>query len=294
MTYYGDPAIPVVQPSSGCAGYSSSAPRTLFAAPGPRARRAGPPFRPHPGGCVSARSSRPASCEPRASPAARSKLMSFTGSADPYAPVLDPVCPRGEVDLSGIICPLVNQGKRSSLGQPIRRRMIPPRMTSAATARCAWNGSRSATDADDRLRTRPTSREARRRRRSGLGSSPRRRSHSRGRRRHRRQGRAANHCAKAATAARRLTPLLTGNTRKSSAASIRYSPLSRLDSALNRPLFMAFDSVLLLRPTARAASPSVNIACSFMGLQIVRFHRFIHGSTKPLHSVSSCCCLSTQ
>jgi len=77
-----------------------------------------------------------------------------------------------------------------------------------------------------------------------------------------------------------LLLLLAGNTRYSSAAAIWYSPLSRL-MQLKRPDLIALDRVLLLLLTALAASPRVNVACSLIGLPIVRFQRFTNRITQP-------------
>jgi 4-amino-4-deoxy-L-arabinose transferase-like glycosyltransferase len=99
MTYYGDPSIPVVQPEQRIRWiFEPPPPDTLFGAPGLALGEAGRGFdfilRMRFG------SVEPAGVLERRRAGRTIGTYELYRVADPFAPVLDPVCPRGEVDLA--------------------------------------------------------------------------------------------------------------------------------------------------------------------------------------------------
>lgn len=98
MTYYGDPAIPVVQPEQRMRWIFEPAPReSLFTAPGLALGEPGRRF----DLILKMRFSEvePAGLLERRAAGGTRETYELYRVADPYAPVMDPVCPRGEVDL---------------------------------------------------------------------------------------------------------------------------------------------------------------------------------------------------
>jgi 4-amino-4-deoxy-L-arabinose transferase-like glycosyltransferase len=98
MTYYGDPAIPVVQPEQRMRWiFEPKPPESLFAAPGLALGEPGRHFdlilR------MRYRDVEPAGLLQRRQAGGTLEAYELYRVAGPYAPVLDPVCPRGEVDL---------------------------------------------------------------------------------------------------------------------------------------------------------------------------------------------------
>lgn len=98
MTYYGDPAIPIVQPEQRARWIFEPHPaETEFAAPGLALGEPGRHFdlfmkmRFH--------DVEPAGLLQRRLPGGAVEAYELYRVADPYAPVLDPICPRGEVNL---------------------------------------------------------------------------------------------------------------------------------------------------------------------------------------------------
>jgi 4-amino-4-deoxy-L-arabinose transferase-like glycosyltransferase len=98
MTYYGDPAIPVVQPEQRMRWiFVPEPPETLFAAPGLALGEPGRHF-----DLILKmrfREVEPAGLLQRRQAGGTLEDYELYRVADPYAPVLDPVCPRGEVNL---------------------------------------------------------------------------------------------------------------------------------------------------------------------------------------------------
>ena len=98
MTYYGDPGIAVVQPEQRMRWIFEPKPsETLFAAPGLALGEPGRRFDLILG--LRFRNVEPAGLLSAVRPAERLEAYELYRVADPYAPVLDPVCERGEVDL---------------------------------------------------------------------------------------------------------------------------------------------------------------------------------------------------
>ena len=98
MTYYGDPAIAVVQPEQRMRWiFEPEPPETLFAAPGLALGEPGRHF-----DLILKmrfRDVEPAGLLQRRQAGGTLEAYELYRVADPYAPVLDPVCPRGEVNL---------------------------------------------------------------------------------------------------------------------------------------------------------------------------------------------------
>jgi 4-amino-4-deoxy-L-arabinose transferase-like glycosyltransferase len=99
MTYYGDPAIPVVQPEQRMRWiFEPQPPETLFAAPGlalgERGRRFDLILK------MRFRTVEPAGLMERRGGGGTVEAYELYRVADPIGPVFDPVCPRGEVDLA--------------------------------------------------------------------------------------------------------------------------------------------------------------------------------------------------
>jgi len=98
MTYYGDPAIPVAQPEQRMRWiFEPEPPETLFAAPGLALGEPGRHF-----DLILKmryRDVEPAGLLQRRQAGGTREDYELYRVADPYAPVLDPVCPRGEVNL---------------------------------------------------------------------------------------------------------------------------------------------------------------------------------------------------
>ncbi|HXE25230.1 MAG TPA: glycosyltransferase family 39 protein [Roseiarcus sp.] len=98
MTYYGDPAVPVVQPEQRMRWIFEPAPReSLFRAPGLALGEPGRRF----DLILKMRFSdvEPAGLLERRAAGGAVETYELYRVAHPYAPVLDPACPRGEVDL---------------------------------------------------------------------------------------------------------------------------------------------------------------------------------------------------
>jgi hypothetical protein len=98
MTYYGDPALPVAQPEQRMRWiFESHPPETLFAAPG---LALGEPGR-HFDLFMKQRYRKvePAGLSQRRQAGGTLEAYELYRVADPYGPVLDPVCPRGEVNI---------------------------------------------------------------------------------------------------------------------------------------------------------------------------------------------------
>ena len=98
MTYYGDPAIPIVQPEQRMRWiFEPEPPETLFAAPGLALGEPGRHF-----DLILKmrfRDVEPAGLLQRRQAGGAVEAYELYRVADPYAPVLDPVCQRGEVNL---------------------------------------------------------------------------------------------------------------------------------------------------------------------------------------------------
>jgi 4-amino-4-deoxy-L-arabinose transferase-like glycosyltransferase len=98
MTYYGDPAIPVVQPEQRMRWiFEPEPPETLFAPPGLALGEPGRRF-----DLILKmrfRNVEPIGLLQRRQAGGTLEAYELYRVADPYAPVLDPICPRGEVDL---------------------------------------------------------------------------------------------------------------------------------------------------------------------------------------------------
>jgi hypothetical protein len=98
MTYYGDPAIPVVQPEQRMRWiFEGQPPESLFTAPGLALGEPGRHF-----DLILKmrfRAVEPAGLLQRRQAGGTLEAYELYRVADPYAPVMDPVCPRGEVDL---------------------------------------------------------------------------------------------------------------------------------------------------------------------------------------------------
>jgi Dolichyl-phosphate-mannose-protein mannosyltransferase len=104
MSYYGDPAIRVVQPEQRMRWiFEPQPPETLFAAPGLALGEPGRRFDLVLG--MRFREVEPAGLLERRGAGGGVETYELYRVSDPYAPVLDPVCPRGEVDLARQ-CPL--------------------------------------------------------------------------------------------------------------------------------------------------------------------------------------------
>jgi 4-amino-4-deoxy-L-arabinose transferase-like glycosyltransferase len=98
MTYYGDPAIAVVQPQQRMRWiFEPQPPETLFAAPGLALGEPGRRF--DLSLKMRFRDVEPAGLLQRREAGGTLEAYELYRVADPYAPVLDPVCPRGEVNL---------------------------------------------------------------------------------------------------------------------------------------------------------------------------------------------------
>jgi len=99
MSYYGDPAIPVVQPEQRMRWiFEPQPPETLFAAPGLALGESGRRFDLILG--MRFRKVEPAGLMERRDASGGLEAYELFRVGDPYAPVLDPVCPRGEVDVA--------------------------------------------------------------------------------------------------------------------------------------------------------------------------------------------------
>jgi len=99
MSYYGDQAIPVVQPEQRMRWiFEPAPPETLFAAPGLALGEPGRRFDLILG--MRFRKVEPAGLLERRGAGGTVEAYQLYRVADPYAPVLDPICPRGEVDLA--------------------------------------------------------------------------------------------------------------------------------------------------------------------------------------------------
>jgi hypothetical protein len=98
MTYYGDPALPLVQPEQRMRWiFEPDPPESLFAAPGLALGEPGRRF-----DLILKmrfRDVEPAGLLERRRPGGVVEAYELYRVADPYAPVLDPICPRGEVNL---------------------------------------------------------------------------------------------------------------------------------------------------------------------------------------------------
>jgi Dolichyl-phosphate-mannose-protein mannosyltransferase len=98
MSYYGDPATAVVQPEQRMRWiFEPEPPESLFAAPGLALGEPGRRFDLILG--MRFRKVEPAGLVQRCQAGGTFEAYELYRVADPYAPVLDPVCPRGEVDL---------------------------------------------------------------------------------------------------------------------------------------------------------------------------------------------------
>ncbi len=98
MTYYGDPAIAIVQPQQRMRWiFEPQPPETLFAAPGLALGEPGRRF--DLSLKMRFRDVEPAGLLQRRQAGGTLEAYELYRVADPYAPVLDPVCPRGEVNL---------------------------------------------------------------------------------------------------------------------------------------------------------------------------------------------------
>ncbi len=98
MTFYGDPALAVVQPEQRARWiFEPEPPETLFAAPGVALGEPGRRFDLILG--MRFRKVEPAGLLERRGGGGAVESYELYRVAEPYAPVLDPVCPRGEVDL---------------------------------------------------------------------------------------------------------------------------------------------------------------------------------------------------
>jgi hypothetical protein len=98
MTYYGDPAIPVVQPEQRMRWIFEPEPsESLFAAPGLALGEPGRHFDLFMK--MRFRKVEPAGLLERQQAGGALEAYELYRVADPYAPVLDPVCERGEVNL---------------------------------------------------------------------------------------------------------------------------------------------------------------------------------------------------
>jgi 4-amino-4-deoxy-L-arabinose transferase-like glycosyltransferase len=98
MTYYGDPNIPVVQPEQRMRWiFEPQPPETLFAAPGIAVGEPGRRFDLILG--MRFRKVEPAGLLQRRQAGGTLEAYELYRVADPYEPVLDPVCERGEVNL---------------------------------------------------------------------------------------------------------------------------------------------------------------------------------------------------
>jgi len=99
MTFYGDPSIAIVQPEQRIRWiFEPSPPESLFAAPGLALGEPGRRF-----DLILKmrfRSVEPAGLVERRRAGAVVETYELYRVSDPFAPVLDPVCPRGEVDLA--------------------------------------------------------------------------------------------------------------------------------------------------------------------------------------------------
>jgi hypothetical protein len=99
MSYYGDPEIKVVQPEQRMRWiFEPQPPETLFQAPGLALGEAGRRFDLILG--MRFRNVEPAGVLERRGAGGILEAYELYRVADPYASVLDPVCPRGEVDLA--------------------------------------------------------------------------------------------------------------------------------------------------------------------------------------------------
>jgi 4-amino-4-deoxy-L-arabinose transferase-like glycosyltransferase len=99
MSYYGDPRIAVVQPEQRMRWiFEPAPPESLFAAPGLALGEPGRRFDLILG--MRFRKVEPAGLVERRGAGGTVEAYELYRVADPYAPVLDPVCPRGEVDLA--------------------------------------------------------------------------------------------------------------------------------------------------------------------------------------------------
>jgi 4-amino-4-deoxy-L-arabinose transferase-like glycosyltransferase len=99
MSYYGDPAIPVVQPEQRMRWiFQPAPPETLFAGPGLALGEPGRRFDLILG--MRFHKVEAAGLLERRGGGGTVEAYELYRVADPYAPVLDPVCPRGEVDLA--------------------------------------------------------------------------------------------------------------------------------------------------------------------------------------------------
>jgi 4-amino-4-deoxy-L-arabinose transferase-like glycosyltransferase len=99
VTYYGDAAIPVVQPEQRMRWiFEPAPPEALFAAPGLALGEPGHRFDLILG--MRFRKVEPAGLIERRDGGGTVEAYEVYRIADPYGPVLDPVCPRGEVDLA--------------------------------------------------------------------------------------------------------------------------------------------------------------------------------------------------
>jgi Dolichyl-phosphate-mannose-protein mannosyltransferase len=99
MTYYGDPAIAVVQPEQRMRWiFEPAPPESLFAAPGLALGEPGRRFDLILG--MRFRKVEPAGLLERRGAGGAVEAYELYRVSDPYAPVLDPVCPRGEVGLA--------------------------------------------------------------------------------------------------------------------------------------------------------------------------------------------------
>ena len=99
MSYYGDRGIAVVQPEQRMRWiFEPAPPETLFAAPGLALGEPGRRFDLILG--MRFRKVEPAGLLERRGGGGAVEAYELYRVADPYAPVLDPVCPRGEVDLA--------------------------------------------------------------------------------------------------------------------------------------------------------------------------------------------------
>ena len=99
MSYYGDPAIAVAQPEQRMRWiFEPAPPEMLFAAPGLAIGEPGRRFDLVLG--MRFREVTPAGLLERRGGGGAVEKYELYRVADPYAPVLDPVCPRGEVDLA--------------------------------------------------------------------------------------------------------------------------------------------------------------------------------------------------
>jgi 4-amino-4-deoxy-L-arabinose transferase-like glycosyltransferase len=99
MSYYGDPAVAIVQPEQRMRWiFEAAPPETLFAAPGLALGEPGRRFDLILG--MRFHKVVPAGLIERRGAGGAVEAYELYRVADPYAPVLDPLCPRGEVDLA--------------------------------------------------------------------------------------------------------------------------------------------------------------------------------------------------